>query len=234
MIITSSPKGIDYNELATLKELATMGALREETEVTTGELADRLDVSPQTISRRLRELEEMDTISRNRRPDGQTVFIKNDGVTALEDEYEEYRRLFTDRSTLELTGVVTTGVGEGEHFVSLPGYAEQFVERLGYEPYPGTFNLHLDERSARKRTRLERLDGVEIEAWESEDRTYGAAVAYPATLENTDGEAYQRAHVLVPERTHHGSEQLELIAPDRLRAALDVDDDAEVNVRVVR
>lgn len=234
MIITSSPSEIDYNELATLKELARMGAMDGETDVTTNELSGRLDISAQTISRRLRNLEQMKMISREARPDGQTVFVENPGVTALEQEYEEYKQLFEATGELELVGRVSEGVGEGEHFVSLPGYHEQFVDRLGYEPFPGTLNLHLDDHSVKMRTRLEAVEGISIDEWEEDGRTYGAATAYPARLETETEDVYREAHVLVPERTHHGDEQLEIIAPDELRDELDLDDDEVITVRVLR
>lgn len=234
MIITSSAQGIDYNELATLKELARLGAMETATDVTTGELADRLDISPQTISRRLHNLEEMKMITRTTRPDGQSVFVENEGVEALELEYQEYQDLFADRSALSLSGTVADGVGEGQHFVSLSGYHEQFVERLGYEPYPGTFNVHLTADSARKRTRLDRIDGIEIEGWEEDDRSYGGATAYPVRVETPTGERYERCHLLVPDRTHHGADELEVLAPDKLREALSVTEGEEVTVDVLR
>ncbi|OYR89260.1 hypothetical protein DJ71_04440, partial [Halorubrum sp. E3] len=47
-----------------------------------------------------------------------------------------------------------------------------------------------------------------------------------------DGERYEAVHAIVPDRTHHDDDQLELIAPDRLRDALDLADGDAVEVRV--
>ncbi|MFW5797368.1 MAG: DUF120 domain-containing protein, partial [Spirochaetota bacterium] len=61
--------------------------------------------------------------------------------------------------------------------------------------------------------------------------TYGAATCYGVTLV-ADGEPYDEVHAIVPDRTHHDEDQLELIAPDRLRDALDLSDGDTVEVRV--
>jgi riboflavin kinase len=129
---------------------------------------------------------------------------------------------------------------------------EQFTERLGYEPFPGTLNVELDEGSVEARARMDALDPVRIDGWEDDERTYGPAFCWPATVvshgdtERTsgsdsdtraveraeDGTAYEPAHVIAPERTHHGADQLEVIAPEKLRETLSLDDGTEVTVRV--
>jgi riboflavin kinase len=127
-------------------------------------------------------------------------------------------------------------MGEGRHYISLPGYMRQFEERLGYEPFPGTLNLDLDSESVRRRGAMETFEPIEIDGWEDDERTYGPCVCYPATVVADDGEdegeAYDGAHVIAPERTHHDEDQLELIAPEKLRDVLGLDDSDRVAVRV--
>jgi Transcriptional regulator of a riboflavin/FAD biosynthetic operon len=122
-------------------------------------------------------------------------------------------------------------MGEGRHYITLPGYAEQFRARLGYEPFPGTLNVDLSEESVRRRGEMAGIDAVPIDAWEGEDRTYGAASCYGVTLVTGD-ERYEEVHAIVPDRTHHDDDQLELIAPERLRDALGLGDGDAVEVRV--
>jgi len=222
------------DELAALKMLALEGALdgREKTSGTA--LADELNASSQTASRRLQRLEDAGFIERELRSDGQLVAITSAGERALQREYATYRRIFEDDAGVTLTGTVTTGMGEGHHYISLPGYMEQFRERLGYEPFAGTLNLDLVEESVRSRARMEALDPVTIDGWEDEERTYGPAYCWPAVIEtpdDTDG-PYDPAHVIAPERTHHGDDQLELIAPDRLRDDLELDDGDTLTIHV--
>jgi riboflavin kinase len=122
-------------------------------------------------------------------------------------------------------------MGEGRHYISLPGYMRQFEAKLGYEPFLGTLNVELDERSVRERGHLSSFEPITIEGWEDDERTYGPAYCYPVSVESGDGE-YEPAHVIAPERTHHGEEKLEVIAPEKLRDVLTLADGDEVTVHV--
>ena len=218
-------------EVTTLKHLALAGGLEGEEKLSCAALADRLDASTQTASRRLQRLEENDCITREIVSDGQWIEILETGEQLLQAEYASYRRIFERDLVVELRGTVTSGMGEGRHYITLSGYMEQFREKLGYEPYPGTLNVDLTEESIRSRARLDAIEPITIEGWESEDRTYGPAYCYPAAIE-TDGTRYEDLHVITPERTHHGDDHLELIAPDELREELDLTDGTEVTVFV--
>ena len=218
-------------EVATLKELALEGALAGTT-VTCAGLAARLDASNQTASRRLQRLDEAELIERDVLSDGQRVELTADGEARLRREHADYRRIFEGADAdVTLQGTVTTGMGEGRHYISLPGYMEQFIDRLGYEPFAGTLNLELEEESVRERGRMDALDPVRIDGWEDEERTYGPAFCWPATIE-AGGGRYEQVHVIAPERTHHGDDQLEVIAPDRLRDELGLEDGESIAVHV--
>ena len=219
------------DQVETLRELALLGAMEGETKLSCSGLAERLDVSTQTASRRLQNLEQQEFIDRDVVGDGQWVVLSDRGARRLEQEYEAYRHIFEDPPAVELTGSVTSGMGEGKHYISLPGYMEQFREKLGYEPFPGTLNIDLNETSIRERPRLDALEPVTIEGWEDEDRTYGPAYCYRVQLVTPAGE-YEQAHLIAPERTHHGDDNLEVIAPEELRAVLELTDGTEVTVRV--
>jgi riboflavin kinase len=225
-------RSLDADALATLKHLALVGAVDGEAKLSCADLAERLDTSTQTASRRLQQLEADGAVERDIVSDGQWVAITDGGERRLRSEYDAYRRIFEADAGVELVGAVTSGMGEGRHYISLPGYMAQFTDELGYEPYAGTLNLDLTEESVRDRARLSGADPIVIDGWEDEERTYGPAYCYPATLENGDGTQYAAAHLITPERTHHGEDQLEVIAPDRLRDELTLEDGDEVIVRV--
>ena len=226
----STATDLDPAALAALKHVGLVGGLAE-TKVSCAALGDRLDASTQTASRRLQSLEATGHIERDVVGDGQWVRVTDAGAAALRAEYADYRRLFESAVDLVLRGSATSGMGEGRHYVTLPGYAEQFRERLGYEPFPGTFNVNLSEESARRRSEMVGVDAVPIDEWEGEDRTYGAAACYRVTIVAGD-ERYESAHAIVPDRTHHEADQLEVIAPDRLRDVLGLADGDEVEIRV--
>jgi riboflavin kinase len=247
---------VGHNELATLKILALDEGLDGGAKTSCTALADRLDASNQTASRRLQTLEDAGLIERERVADGQWVGITAAGERALRREYAEYRRLFESSAGVELSGTVTVGMGEGRHYITLPGYMAQFAERLGYEPFPGTLNVDLSPESIRARAGFETLRPVHIDGWENDERTYGPAVCYPATVvadrdsgsdhssetesspdlaaddEPVETGTYGNAHVIAPERTHHDEDQLELIAPDKLRDELSLADGDSVTIRV--
>ncbi|ELY95595.1 MULTISPECIES: DUF120 domain-containing protein [Natrialba] len=229
---TTAESAVGHDELAVLKLLALEGGLEGDVKISCSHLADRLDASNQTASRRLQRLESAALLQRDTVSDGQWVGITDAGEHALHAEYEDYRRIFETDSEVELEGTVTSGMGEGRHYISLPGYNRQFEDRLGYEPFPGTLNVDLRDDSVRRRSALSSLEPVHIDGWEDDDRTYGPAVCYSATIETADGRRYETAHTIAPERTHHDEDQLEVIAPDKLREELELEDADRVTVIV--
>ncbi|MCZ7655476.1 MAG: CTP-dependent riboflavin kinase [Rhodocyclaceae bacterium] len=48
-----------------------------------------------------------------------------------------------EAATLLLEGEACTGLGEGASFTQLEWVRREFLAKLGFEPYPGTFNLHM-------------------------------------------------------------------------------------------
>jgi len=241
MLIRENPDGsgmaqttgrtIGYDELATLKLLALEGAIEGQRKVSCSALAGDLDASNQTASRRLQELDDAGYVEREMVSDGQWVTVTPAGESALRREYADYRRVFERDASIELDGFVTSGMGEGRHYISLPGYMEQFIEKLGYEPFAGTLNVELTAESVRARAGVAALEPVQIEGWEDDERTYGPAYCYPASVQAGDS-IYEPAHVIAPERTHHDEDQLEVIAPDKLRDELGLADGDEVTVDV--
>lgn len=229
MDLAARPVG--YDELRTLKVLALAGAHDGESKVSCSGLSGKLDVSTQTASRRLQRLDEEDLITREIVSDGQWITITDAGEALLQREYAHYQRIFETEMGVTLTGVVTSGMNEGGHYITLPGYMRQFREKLGYEPFAGTLNVDLDAESVRSRARMDAIDPVVIEGWEDDERTYGPAFCYPVTLEG-NGYRYDEGHVIAPERTHHGDDHLEIIAPEKLRDRLDLEDDDQLTIHV--
>jgi riboflavin kinase len=235
----TSGAAVGHTELATLKALALGDGLDGEAKISCSGLADRLEASTQTASRRLQRLEEAGLLERDIVTDGQWVAVTDAGERALQREYADYRRIFERDATVELDGSVTSGMGEGRHYISLSGYMRQFSSKLGYEPFLGTLNVELDQESARERAHLSSLEPITIAGWEDDERTYGPAYCYPAQVvagsvsDEGDAEAtYDGAHLITPERTHHGDDQAEVIAPDKLRDELDLADGTRISIHV--
>lgn len=227
----STGVAVGADEREVLKLLALEGALGGRARVSCSGFGDRLDVSTQTISRRFQRLEDRGLIDRQIVSDGQLVRTTDSGERILRREYADYRRLFEREQEIELTGTVTGGMGEGKHYISLSGYMRQFRSKLGYEPFAGTLNVELDEESVHARAGIESIDPIQIDGWENDNRTYGPAFCWPARVK-VNGQTYESTHVIAPERTHHADDQLELIAPERLRDELSLDDNDELTIHV--
>ena len=231
--MATSASTVGHAEVAALKTVALKGGFAEPVKVSCSVLGERLEASSQTASRRLQRLESAGLVDREVVSDGQWVSITTDGKRRLRGEYADYRRIFEGGVGVALEGTVTSGMGEGRHYIALPGYMEQFRERLNYEPFHGTLNVDLTEESVRARAGLDSVEGVWIDGWEGDERTYGPATCYRASVETADGDSFDPCHVIVPERTHHDEQQLEVIAPVKLRSELTLADDDSVTVRIV-
>ncbi len=212
--------------IETLKKLALMGAVKKAVKVSSKEFAEKIDQSIQTAARKLKELEEVGYIERVLTKDGQFVVITERGKEVLYREYLDYRKIFEDFDKVVLKGKVTSGLGEGKYYVSLEGYKRQFVEKLGFEPFPGTLNLKLDKEQLVLRTKLDELNGILIEGFKTEDRTFGNVKAFKCRIDGIDGA------IIIPERTHYSRDVVEVIAPVNLRKELKLKDGDEVVVEV--
>jgi len=211
-----------------LVKLADLCAKTGEAHGTTRGLAKLMGVSQQTASRYLIELEGLGLISRSRAPEGERIGITEEGSKELAALYASLRDfLERPKAELVLEGRLFTGLGEGAYYISQGGYRRQFVERLGFDPYPGTMNLRLDGRGRARRMLLDRIDPIMIEGFSDGSRGFGPVKCYRAIVEDRIEGA-----VLVAMRSHYGDDVIEVIAPIGLREALGLRDGQTVRIRV--
>jgi riboflavin kinase len=234
MIVSTSDtdSSIEYDELATMKHLARQGAINGTIQVTCGGLSESLGVSSQTISRRLQELDDGKFIDRETVGNGQRVTLTTRGTLELKRELFEYKDVFDQMADLEFRGVVADGLGKGADFVAMDGYVEQFVDKLGYGPFPGTLNIALTDKSVQRRQLLPMLDSIRIEKWERDGNEYGAVECYPASIRSSSGIVSEPVHVIVPHRSEHGEGHMEVIGPEKLRDAIEVSSGIMVTLNV--
>ena len=129
--------------LETLKELALLGAIKNKIEISSLELGKQIDTSQQTASRYLLELDKKEMITRELGIKKQIIQVTNIGEDILQNEHLQYQQIFELTDRIQLKGVLISGMGEGRYYTEQTGYVEQFKEKLGYAPYPGTLNLSL-------------------------------------------------------------------------------------------
>jgi riboflavin kinase len=214
-----------------LYKLAEMGAGRRTVKVSTEYLAEKIGASQQTASRYLIQLEKTRWIKRNITPEGCLVRITDAGLAELKKLYSSLRLILEAEypPSVTLEGVLFSGLGEGAYYVTRDGYRKQFIEKLGFDPYPGTLNLKLTtEYDMKTRSELEAYPGIEIEGFKDESRTFGSVRCYPALINNK-----VKGAVVCALRSHYNSAVIEIIAPTFLRTRLKLKDGNKVKVEIL-
>jgi riboflavin kinase len=214
-------------DILSLKKLALLGAHQKPLELSSVEFATHIDSSQQTAARKLKALEDENLIVRNISPDGQVISITKNGIDLLQMELNDYQGIFSGNGNLKiLNGKIITGIGEGQYYIALDGYRTQFIEKLGFDPYPGTLNVRLDTNSIDIRKKI--TPGIRILGFTDQNRTFGKGSCFKVRISDIDGA------VITPERTHYPEDIIEIIAPVNLRERLDLKDGTNINVEVIK
>jgi riboflavin kinase len=220
----------DWQHLYMLLKLAEMGAYNRTAKISTEYLAKKLGMSQQTASRYLIELEHKGWIQRNISPDGSLIRIEEIGTKKLQKLYSSLKILMEKAypPSVTLEGSIFTGLGEGAYYVSKESYRKQIVEKLGFEPYPGTLNVKLtSDYDIKTRQELEAYPAIEVMGFQNEDRSFGLVKCYPAII----GGKIKGALVTAL-RSHYDASVLEIIAPVCLRKQLGLKDGNKVKVEI--
>lgn len=205
-----------------LKNLALLGALSARIPITSAKFGKRIGLSQQSTSRILRELLNAGLIevSRGRKS---WIRITEKGRDVLMKEYGEYRAIF-EKGEPVIKGRVEGGMGEGRYYLSKKGYIEQIERIFGFEPYPGTLNVRLSMEEMAKYRRFAEHMQI-IHGFISEGRTFGDVLGLKAEVGGI------MCVIITPKRSHY-SDVIEVIAPVKLRDALDLNDGDEVEIKV--
>jgi riboflavin kinase len=214
-----------------LLKLAEMGAHRRTAKISTEYLAGKLGTSQQTASRYLIELDHKGWIKRTMTPDGCLIRITDSGIKDVRSLYSSLRLVIeaTYPPSITLEGTVFSGLGEGAYYISQQPYKTQFMERLGFEPYPGTLNLKLTtDYDMKTRSEIEAYPAIEIEGFKNEGRTFGPVRCYPVIVENK-----VKGALILALRSHYDASVIEVVAPVCLRKYLKLKDGHKVKVEVL-
>lgn len=215
--------------LLTLWKLAELGAYPGELLITTAKLANSLNVSQQTASRHLIDLQTLGLIRRTRVARGESIRVTVKGSEELNRMYLRLKTIFEMKpKEVLLEGALFSGIGEGAWYVSQPGYRKQFNEKLGFDPFPGTLNLRLKPEYEDERKLLEALPHIQIDDFRDGERTFGPVKCYRAKINDTEDGA-----LICAIRTHYTADVIELIAPNNLRAKLGLSDGDIVKARIM-
>ena len=208
-----------------LKEIALLGGIIGDVEISSRELGDILETSQQTASRRIMELEREGYISRRPGVKKQLIHITERGSELLKAERESFGRIFEMGTKMHFSGRLVSGMGEGKYYLSQSGYADRFKEILGFEPYHGTFNIELTGTELNKLAILRNHEGFLISDFASKDRTFGAVKFFRGEING------EECGVVIPTRGHY-REILEVIASGYLRKRLGLGDGDAAGITV--
>jgi len=198
------------------------GGIRHSVHISSIKLSKNLGISQQSASRYLIELVDEGYLDRRLAQGGQVVTILEDGIIALRKEFSEYSLMFGTQKNIEMKGTLETGLGEGGYYISKKGYMRQFQEKLGWEPFEGTFNLRLNEDEIPKIEAMRAAEGMLINGFEQEGRTFGKAWVFKCTLKNGNITVEDCA-IISPKRTHY-KRVVEVISPIFLRKKFNTKD----------
>jgi riboflavin kinase len=209
--------------LQTLKELALLGGLKNRVEISSLELAKQLETSQQTASRYLVELDKKGMITRELGIKKQLILITSLGEGVLQEEHLQYQQIFELTDRVLFKGKVVSGLGEGRYYTEQSGYVEQFNEKLGFVPFPGTLNVEIEYVERNKLRLLKDHRAINIDEFKTKNRTFGGVRCFRANINGSDGA------IVLPIRSHY-SNVLEFISKDFLRDKLDLKDGDGVKI----
>jgi CTP-dependent riboflavin kinase len=131
---------------------------------------------------------------------------------------------------IELRGRLVSGQGVARHYTRESWAREAFMTAAGIDPFPGTLNLSVPGGVERRRWLACRgRAGILLPAPNPsfcDGRLFRAAVSSEATDRSAKGAA------VVPMVVGYPEDQLEIIAAMGLREALEIEDGAELLVRI--
>ncbi|MGN0093595.1 MAG: DUF120 domain-containing protein [Methanobrevibacter sp.] len=124
---------------------------------------------------------------------------------------------------MRLEGTVTTGLGKAAYFLGQDFYKNQFEEKCGFIPFPGTLNIIVPEKD---------LDNIAVMKNNCpnvivSDQGFGGVKYIKAILEDTITGA-----IVFPDKTIHEENYLEFIARDKLRDKLNLNDGDKVTLEI--
>jgi riboflavin kinase len=220
---------LKIQHLLTLSYLLSKGAKYNYVALTSSSLGKNIHKSQQAASKHLLELEKNKFITRIISGRKISVKITSKGFSEMVKISSTLQKsLDSSPSHVDLKGTLISGMGEGAYYMGLKGYSKQFKSKIGYVPFPGTFNVRLDQKIHQESLKqFENLDGIKIKSFSDGKRTYGWVKCFSAKLNNTIN-----CQLIILERTHHDDSVIELISKVCLRKNSKFKDGSKVSIKI--
>jgi riboflavin kinase len=200
-------------------KISEMAGLYGSCTTSTTRLASELKMSQQSASRKLIWLEKTKMIKRQSSPKGVIISLEDKGREALKLYKAKIDSIM--KAPASISGIVQSGLGEGKYYMKI--YRPKLEKRLDFNPYEGTLNLKVDEKKAKEF--LSSLVADYVPEFSDGKRTYGAVNLYKVKVANKVSGA-----ILVPVRSTHANDTLEVVAPKYLRASLKLRDGSRLRI----
>jgi len=220
---------LKIQHILTLTHLLSKGAKHNFVTITTSSLGKNIKKSQQAASKHLLELENKNFIERiisGRKisvkitPKGYSELVKLSNVLQ--------KNLTSSPSHVLLKGTLVSGLGEGAYYMSLEGYSKQFKTKIGYVPFPGTFNVKLRKKEYTEAiSQFEEMEGIHIDGYSDGKRTYGWVKCFKAKLNSTID-----CQLIRLERSNHDTSIIELISKNSLRKTAKLSDKSKVTITI--
>ena len=220
---------LKIQHILTLTHLLSKGAKYNFVTITTSSLGRNIKKSQQAASKHLLELENKNFIERiisGRKisvkitPKGYSELVKLSNVLQ--------KNLTSSPSHVLLKGTLVSGLGEGAYYMSLEGYSKQFKTKIGYIPFPGTFNVKLGKKEYTEAiSQFEEMEGIHIDGYSDGKRTYGWVKCFKAKLNSTID-----CQLIRLERSNHDTSIIELISKNSLRKTAKLSDKSKVTITI--
>ncbi|AAT43554.1 winged helix-turn-helix domain-containing protein/riboflavin kinase [Picrophilus oshimae] len=206
-----------------LKTIKKMAGEKNTVFISSKELANEMNVSQQTASRIIISLDRLGYITRTLENRKQKITINDSGLDVLYREYNEISSILRFSQELKLVGAVQDGLGEGKYYISKKGYKDQFIAKLGIDPYPGTLNIKILNEYENNLRRIKNSDGIYITGFKDQQRTFGGVFCHAARIDGI------RCFIIFPERSVY-RDTFEVISEKYLRKELNLENGAIIEV----
>ena len=220
---------LKIQHILTLTYLLSKGAKHNFVTTTTSSLGKSIKKSQQAASKHLLELENSDFIERIISGRKISVKITPKGYSEMVKLSQALQKSLTSSSSnVLLKGTLVSGMGEGAYYMSLKGYTKQFKSKIGYVPFPGTFNVKLGKKEYTETIRqFEGMEGMHIDGYSDGKRTYGWVKCFKAKLNSSFD-----CELIRLERTHHDTSTIDLIAKNNLRKTAKLSDGSKITITI--
>jgi len=122
-----------------------------------------------------------------------------------------------------ISGRVIKGLGEGTRFMSMEHYKKEIKEKLGFDAFPGTLNVKVDQNQLEK---LSNCKKIIINGFEKNGKKFGGAVCFKAKIKEIKGS------IIIPDINKHEKNIIEFISKTHVKSELNIENGDEISVEL--